>query len=208
MEILKLEDGLENAVARAREVLQAGGVIIYPTDTVYGLGCDAFSDVAVAKIYAIKGRDPHKPISCIVRDLDMAAEFGEVNDVARKLAEKFLPGPLTIILKKKEGVESGIARGTDAIGIRIPNNEFCLNLARSYGKPFTTTSANLSGVLTASTVEEILEQLGDKAKTIDLAVTGVALANTLPSTVVDVRVDVPTILRVGAIPRERIETSY
>lgn len=208
MEILKLEGGLQQAVSRARDELDADGVILYPTDTVYGLGADAFSDEAVEKIYAIKGRDPQNPISCVVADLETAAEFVEVNDVARKLAEKFLPGPLTMILKKKKEITGGIARGIDTIAIRIPRNEFCLTLARAYGRPFTTTSANLSGLPTGSTVDEILEQLGETSQLIDLSIDGGRLEDRKPSTIIDLATGLPSVLRTGVISEEEILRCY
>lgn len=134
------------APARAAQILASGGVILYPTDTLYGLGADALSDEAVAKIKRIKGRNEQKPIHAVVADMAMAERYAGVNNVARSLAQKFLPGPLTLILKKKEGIETGIARDMSTFGIRIPDNVFCLDLAREFGKPFTTTSANASGV--------------------------------------------------------------
>src|SRR5271156_4955489 len=102
METIHLSEApLEQAVSKAATVLRSGGVILYPTDTLYGLGADALSDEAVAKVYAIKGRDEGKPMHCVVADMQMAARYGEMNELANRLAEKFLPGPLTLILKKK-----------------------------------------------------------------------------------------------------------
>lgn len=187
------------AVAKAAEVLAKGGVILYPTDTLYGLGADALSDEAVAKVRQIKGRDEGKPIHAIISSLEMAIEYAEVNDSARKLAEKFLPGPLTLILKKKAGVETGIAKGIDTFGIRIPDNQFCLDVARAFGKPFTTTSANTSGEATGRSVLEILAQLGGRAQLIDLVIDAGELPERQPSTVADVSSGQIKILREGAI---------
>ena len=190
-------------VSDAITALRAGGVIIYPTDTLYGLGADALSDEAVAKIYSIKGRDERKPIHCIVADMEMAEKFAEVNDEARKLAKEFFPGSLTLILKKRKGIETGIAKGIDTIGIRIPNNEFCLSLAREFGKPVTTTSANIAGVKPEKSVGKIIAQLGKSADLVDLAIdAGDPPADgteRLPSTIVDVSSGKPIILREGAI---------
>ncbi len=185
---------------RAQVTGRAGGAVLYPTDTLYGLGADAFSDEAVARIYAIKGRDERKPIHAIVADLAMAETYAEVNDRARKLAEKFLPGPLTLILKKKPEFTSGIGTGMTTIGIRIPDNAFCLTLARTFGKPFTTTSANLAGAEPLRSVPDILDQLGEKAAAIDLAIDAGVLLESKPSTVVDVSTGDMKILREGAIP--------
>lgn len=198
METIRLENGFGEAVIKAAGVLRRGGVIMYPTDTLYGLGADAFSDAAVDKMYAIKGREPGKPTHCVVADLAMAGEYAEVNDAARALAEKFLPGALTLVLKKKAGVEGGIARGMDTIGIRIPNNEFCLELAKSFGKPYTAPSANPAGKEPELEFEKIIAQL--HGMDIALAVDAGPAPLTQPSTVVNVVSGRPSILREGAIP--------
>lgn len=203
MDIINLDQGVGRAAIRAAGVLRQGGVILYPTDTVYGLGADAFSDAAVDSIYRIKGREAQNPISCVVADLAMAEEYVEVNDIARKLAEKFLPGPLTMILNKRYGVRTGIARDIPTLGIRIPANEFCLELARTYDHPFTTTSANRAGEATHGSPGEILEQLGEAASEIALLVNG-GLVLGPPSTVVNLVSGHPSILREGAIPAAEI----
>jgi len=205
---------LRESVQKAANALLQGGVILYPTDTLYGLGADAFSDEAVDKVYEIKGRDEKKPTHCIVADTEMAEKYAEVTADARLLFERLLPGGLTIILKKKAGVEGGIARGIATIGIRIPKNEFCLQLARAFGKPFTATSANLAGREHERNVDSILEQLshssisrpteqsfGRVQKTrIDLIIDAGELPASPPSTVVDLSGEEPMILREGVIP--------
>jgi L-threonylcarbamoyladenylate synthase len=188
-----------DVVANAAAVLRAGGVIIFPTDTLYGLGADALSDAAVEKIYAIKGRDTGKPIHAIVSDMEMAERYAVVHDVARRLAKQFLPGSLTIILKKREGINMGITKGIDTIGIRIPKNNFCLALAREFDAPITATSANRAGAATGQDLPEIFEQLGDSAKHVDLAIDAGELPPSLPSTVIDLSGGLPNILREGAI---------
>lgn len=204
MEIRKLT--IENTVALARRatgVLKADGIILYPTDTLYGLGGNALSDIAVEKVYEIKGREERKPIHAVFADLDMAERCAHMNENARALAKAYLPGALTLILKKKKAVRSGIGRGgIETIGVRIPDNQFCLALAMEFGAPFTTTSANKSGEAPEHSVAEILEQLGDAASLIDLAIDGGALPAPLPlpSTVVDVSLSPPVIVREGAIP--------
>ena len=198
MDTINLDQGAGRAAIRAAGVLRQGGVLLYPTDTIYGLGADAFTDETVDAIYAIKGREAQNPISCVVADLAMAEKYVEVNDAARALAERFLPGPLTLILKKQPGTDRGIARGIPALGIRIPNNEFCLELARTYGRPFTTTSANLAGQPTLGEPGAIIEQLGDMAAGVTLVVnSGVVMGP--PSTVVNLVSGHPSVLREGAI---------
>lgn len=205
METVRLSAvGVEAAALRAAAVLRAGGIVLYPTDTLYGLGTDAFSDDAIAKIYTIKGRDERKPIHCIVADLAMAQMYGEFNETARRLVKEFFPGPLTIVVEKKQGLESGIARDIETIGIRIPDNEFCIALAREFDKPYTTTSANISGLKSPSTIKAIVEQLGASAEQIDLIIDAGTLPPGAPSTVVGVSGTDVVILREGAIPAGEI----
>ncbi len=200
METVRLSAvGVEAAARSAAAVLRAGGVVLYPTDTLYGLGADALSDEAIAKLYSIKERDGSKPIHCIVADLAMAQMYGEFNETARCLVKEFFPGPLTIVVEKKQGLESGIARDIETIGIRIPDNEFCIALACEFGKPYTTTSANVSGLISPSTIKAIVEQLGASAEHIDLAIDAGALPPSAPSTVVGVSGTDVVILREGAI---------
>ena len=206
MEILKLSGNEGAASIRAAGVLRAGGVILYPTDTLYGLGADAFSDTAVDKIYEIKSREPKKPTHAICSDMQMVGEYAEINPAAQKLADTFFPGALTLILKKKSHVQDGIARNMQTVGVRIPDNSFCIEVARSLGKPFTATSANLSGAAVVFSVQEILEQLDRSADLIDLVIDAGPLPMRPPSTVVSLVGDAPAFLRVGAIPRSEIES--
>jgi len=209
MEVIRLNgENINECAAQAAGVLHAGGIVLYPTDTVYGLGSDAFSDTAVAKVYDIKKRDGKKPMHCVVGDLTMAERYVELNERARALAEKFFPGALTLILKKKEGNDSGIAAGMTTIGIRIPNNAFCSALAREFGRPYTTTSANVSGAPAARRIDEILAQIGADAQKIDLIVDAGELPESKPSTVVDLSGAEPRILREGAISVAEIRAFF
>lgn len=206
METIRLTTENEQECARrAAEVLRAGGVVIYPTDTLYGLGADAFSDEAVEKIYRIKARDESRPVHCVVTDIEMASQYAEINETARKLAEKFFPGPLTIVVEKKSEVQEGIARHARAVGFRIPKNDFCGALARELGKPYTTTSANVSGKPTMSTVSKILEQFGRAGNEVDLVIDAGELPKSFASTVVRVLGSEIRILREGAIPSREIK---
>lgn len=198
MDVTSLTEGAGKCAIRASSVLRRGGILVYPTDTLYGIGVDAFSDAAVDRLYAIKGREPGKPTHCIVADLAMAEDYGEVNDAARKLAAKFLPGALTLILKKKSHITTGIGRSIDTIGIRIPDNEFCLELARTFGKPVTTPSANRTGSGPYLSPEDIIADLGENS--IDLFVNSGVLTQSQPSTVVNLVSGFPSVLREGAIP--------
>lgn len=203
MEIMRLSEvGTETAAEKAATVLRAGGIVLYPTDTLYGLGADALSDEAVTKVQKIKGRDEGKPIHAIVADLAMAKRYAVLNENALALA--FWPGPLTLILEKKPDVRTGIGRGLDTFGVRVPNHPFCLALARGFGKPYTGTSANKSGEESKRTVGEIVAQLGNTADSIDLVIDAGELPPSLPSTIVDVHTGTRHILRTGAIKEAEI----
>ena len=200
METIRLGDvGIAAAALRAAASLRAGGVVLYPTDTLYGLGADALSDEAVAKVKRIKRRDERKPIHTIVADMKMVERYAVMNKTARLLAKHLWPGPLTLILEKKASVHSGIARGLETFGVRIPDNEFCLALAREFGKPYTGTSANKSGYTPMRSIADILAQLGDAACEIGIVVDAGDLPSSAPSSVIDVRTNNPVILREGAI---------
>ncbi len=200
MEIVSLfEAGAASAAVRAAAVLRMGGVVLFPTDTLYGLGADALSDEAVAKIFSIKGRDEGKPIHALVSGLEMAAEYGEVSDEVRLLASRLPQGQVTFIVNKKAGFDTGIMRDLSTFGFRIPDNGFCLAFVRVYGKPVTATSANRSGEKPRRSADEILEQLGDAARHVDLVVDAGELPERQPSTVVDLSGVRPVILREGAV---------
>jgi L-threonylcarbamoyladenylate synthase len=208
MEIVNLiQVGSGLATIKAATVLRSGGVILYPTDTLYGLGADAFSDAAVDKVYAIKGRNARNPMHAIFSDLAMVEEYAELSDTARKLAEKFLPGALTLVLKKKKGFTGGIARKMETIGVRIPDDAFCIGTAKAFGKPFTATSANLAQNPVLLSVEEILSQLGSAAKEIDLVIDSGMLPLRPPSTIVSLANGALEFLRIGAIPKSEIESA-
>lgn len=198
MEVISLTEGVEICALRAAGVLRQGGVVVYPTDTLYGIGVDATSDAAVDRLYALKGREPGKPTHCIVADIVMAREYAEIEENAALLVEKFLPGALTLILKKNPEFTMGIGRDMETIGMRIPNNEFCLALARAFGKPVTTPSANKAGVAPTTVPANIIEQLGEAE--IDLFIDAGTLPPSLPSTIVNVVSGHASIIREGAIP--------
>lgn len=202
MQTIPLTD--PQAVAKAAEILRSGGVILYPTDTLYGLGADALSDEAVAKVKEIKGRDAVKPIHAIVADVEMANQYVEFGEKGFALACAYMPGPLSLILKKRAGVDTGIGRDMDTFCIRIPDNQFCIELARAFGKPYTTTSANRAGEATGRSVPAILDQLGEKAGMIDLVIDAGELPERKPSTIVNVSRGEVTVEREGAISATEI----
>lgn len=200
---LSSENGSEIA-QNAAQILAVGGVVLFPTDTLYGLGADAFSNEAVDKIYAIKGRDEGKPIHALVSDLKMAAQYAEITPDVRLAVERLPKGKVTFICKKKPGHESGICRGLDTFGFRIPDNEFCVEMMRAFGKPITATSANVAGEEPQRSIEAILAQfehsnIPQNVGMINVVVDGGELPMSAPSTVISFAGDLPKILRVGAV---------
>jgi L-threonylcarbamoyladenylate synthase len=210
VEILKLSQlGLEAAARSAASAMRSGGIILYPTDTLYGLGVNAFSDAAVDALYALKGRDTKKPIHAVFADSAMVERYAHIDERARLLIKNFLPGPLTLVLPKKESVEGGIARGMGTVGIRIPKNDFCLALAREFGVPYTATSANKANEPTMASVDDILKNIGAAAKDLALVIDAGELSSAgalpQPSTVVDLSGGEMRILRSGVLSTSEIE---
>ncbi len=181
-------------------------ITLYPTDTLYGLGVDATSQEAVARLIALKGRPDGKPISVVVSDMDMLREYAHVTPLAKRLASKFLPGKLTLVLEAlPEKFAPGIVAPDGSVGFRIPAHPAPRELVLRYGKPLTATSANVSGMLTESTVQKILGQFGEQASWVGEIIDGGELAHSPASTVVDARGTSPVIIREGAITTSTIK---
>jgi L-threonylcarbamoyladenylate synthase len=188
---------------KAIRVLKSGGVIIYPTETVYGLGADATNRNAVNKVFEIKKRDKFKPMLIAVSSIEMAKRYVWWNKYADVLAKKYLPGPLSLILSVKgEAIDENVYQGGIKVGIRIPNNEFVLKLISSFNRPITSTSANVSGEKPPIKVEEIDEEVKRK---VDLVIDKGETEVKKPSTVVDVSSYPPRLIREGAIKFEEIK---
>lgn len=126
-------------------ILMHDGLIVYPTDTLYGLGGDALSDEAILKLFEAKGREFHKPVSIAVSDIDMIDAVARVDEIAEEFIEAFLPGPVTIVLPARNILPSMLTAGTKKIGIRYPDHEVALDIISRFDSPITATSANLSG---------------------------------------------------------------
>lgn len=189
----------EELAAEAVSVLKSGGVVLFPTDTLYCLGVDALSDAAVDAVYRIKGRDMGKPMHALVSSVEMAGRYGEIDDRAREILDSAPPGKVSLIVPQNQGIEkSGILRGIDTFGFRIPEHPFCETLLDAFGGPITATSANMAGGEPAQDLGSILAQLGSAVLLIDLTVDGGALPPSEPSTVVSVVGGEMRVLRAGA----------
>ena len=193
---IKLEEERRQGLNEAAEIIKRGGVIAFPTDTVYGIASSAFNENAIERIYAIKERDHAKSIPILLGDISQAPIVAKEFSVeARQLADRFWPGGLTIIVGKNEKLPKNISV-YDTIGIRIPDYPFVRELIRKTG-PLAVTSANHSGDPSAVQVDDFLSVLGDK---LDLVIDGGKTTGGVSSTVVDCSGDKIKLLRAGAIP--------
>lgn len=193
---------IDRKIKEAAEIIKNGGLVIYPTETVYGLAADAFNRIAILKVFGAKRRPLDNPLSVAVKDLEQADELSYTNRYARKLAKAFLPGPLTIILKKKALLPKELTAGLDKIGIRIPDHPVALRLIELAG-PITATSANISDQPAPKTAKGAKKQLGER---VNFVLDAGKCKIGQPSTVVDLSVDGEfKILREGSISKEQIE---
>ncbi|MCX6038754.1 MAG: L-threonylcarbamoyladenylate synthase [Chloroflexi bacterium] len=197
-EVLSAQNPL--ALPRALEILQLGGLVAFPTDTVYGVGALAFDGAAVESIYAAKDRPVEKAIPVLIGDADdLAKVSAEVPEIALKLAARFWPGPLTLVMPKHPKLPEAVS-AAPTVGVRIPDHPVARALLRLAG-PMAVTSANLSGQPSPSTAQEVFAQLGGR---IALILDGGKTPGGVPSTVVDCIGVEPQVLRAGAIPKSEI----
>jgi L-threonylcarbamoyladenylate synthase len=198
--------GIDEAVLeRAVCCLREGGLVAFPTDTLYGLGAVASDDGAVKRLFAAKRRPPDNPLPILIaapEDVDAIA--AEVPPAARRLMEAFWPGGLTLVLRRHSGFRSLALAGGDTVAVRVPAHPVALELLRRLGEPLTGTSANLSGLPGPKTAQEVRRQLGDR---VDLIVDGGPCPAGVESTVVDCTVDPPRVLRHGAVAATRVATA-
>ena len=191
-------------IERAAAILREGGLVAFPTETVYGLGADATSAGAIAGIYAAKERPRFNPLIAHVASLEAAEAQGRFDGDARRLAQAFWPGPLTLVLPvAQNGTVSDLARaGLDTVGLRVPNHVVAFELLRQVGRPVAAPSANRSGWVSATDPEHVI---GDLDGRIDAVVDGGSTSVGLESTIVACLGGMPRLLRPGGVPREAIE---
>ncbi len=200
-QILSADD--PRAIPRALEILRAGGLVAFPTDTVYGLGCLAFDQAAIESIYLAKDRPPEKAIPILIADADGLDRVArDLPDLARRLASRFWPGPLTLVLPKRADLPAAVS-ATPAVGVRVPDHDAARALLRAAG-PMAVTSANLSGRESPRRVSEVIAQLDGR---IPLVLDGGETRGGVPSTVVDVTGAEPVILREGPVTLEQIKST-
>ncbi len=199
----KLSLNIQEQIEKGISILSQGGVIAYPTDTVYGLGAGIGFPKAIERIYEVKERPLNMPLPMLVADTSQITELAEsVSPLARLLIRTFLPGALTLVLPASASVPDIIIAGGETVAVRIPAHPVPVALIRGLGTPIIGTSANLSGQPSALTADEVYRQLGDK---IDFIIDGGQCPGGKESTIVDITGEKPVILREGAVPSAEIE---
>jgi L-threonylcarbamoyladenylate synthase len=196
-----MERGID--IAQAADVLRAGGLVAFPTETVYGLGADASRDDAAAKIFAVKGRPlGHPLIVHLAPEAKLEDWAAEVPDTAKKLVAAAWPGPLTIILKRGPRVAAATTGGADTVGLRVPAHPMAQALLRAFGGGIAAPSANRFGAVSPTTADHVVEDLGAN---VDYVLDGGPCDVGVESTIVDLSGARPVLLRPGGLPRETIE---
>ena len=184
------------------DYLGSGKLLIYPTETIYGIGCDAFNETAVGRIYEIKQRPENKPLILLVRDVNMLMELvAEIPLVAQQLMTAFWPGPLTMIFRAKPGISGLLTGGTGRIGVRQSPHPLVTSIFQGYGHPLVSTSANISNSAPAAVIKDIPTFITEK---VDLIIDAGNIGST-PSTVIDVMDSGIVYRREGAIKKTSIE---
>ena len=183
----------------AAKLILKGEVVVCPTDTGYAFSANALDIRAVTRVFQLKGRAYSNPIHIAVRTIEDAEEYAYVNEAARYLAGHYLPGALTIVLKKKDIIPSMLVAGLNTVGIRIPANAVILKLAEMTGKPLTTTSANISGKPGTYAVEEVTAQLGENIDHVAMYLDQGPIKMRELSTIVDLNASPPQLIRQGKI---------
>ena len=187
----------------AGQIIRNGGLVLFPTETVYGLGANGLDAEAVKKIYVAKGRRSDNPLILHISDIEMLGKIAkDISDIEFKLMNAFWPGPFTIILNKTDLVPSVVAGGLDTVGVRMPSNEIARNLIKFADVPIAAPSANISGRPSGTNVKDIYQELGDR---VDYIIDGGDCNIGVESTVVRVIDGVPHILRPGKITAEEIQ---
>jgi len=198
---VQFKKGIDEKIKKAAEIIKSGGVVAFPTETVYGLGANAYDEQAVKKIFELKGRPQDNPLIVhISKKQDVYIVAREIPEKAKVLIREFWPGPLTLVLPKNPSIPDIVTAGLDTVAVRMPDHPIALKLIRLSGVPIAAPSANISGKPSATQPEHIKKYFGEKVFLIEGKV-----KIGIESTVLDLTEDVPKILRPGAITKEMIE---
>jgi L-threonylcarbamoyladenylate synthase len=199
----KLSSSIQQQIEQGIAILKQGGIVAFPTDTVYGLGAGISIAYAVARVYRVKERPRSMALPLLLADKSQISEVAQlVPPIAWLLADKFLPGALTMVLFKSESVPDIITGGGSTVAVRIPAHPIPVALARGLRTPIVGTSANLNGKPSSLTADEVYTQLGDR---VDLIIDGGRCPGGKESTIIDLTGETPLILREGAISREELK---
>ncbi|MBI5475420.1 MAG: threonylcarbamoyl-AMP synthase [Ignavibacteriales bacterium] len=202
--IITLDENIniDSVVQKAAEYIMRGEIILYPTDTIYGLGCNAFNANAVEKLFRIKERSPTNPALMLISGIEMLEKIVQPpTSIAKKIIEKFWPGPLTLLFTPIDRMSDLLVSDKSKIGVRMPANKFCRNLSNKCNAPIVSTSANISGMETSGKMSDLIKLFDDK---VELIVDNGDALNSQPSTIVDLTGDQLRIIREGAIPVSEI----
>jgi L-threonylcarbamoyladenylate synthase len=188
---------VKKEVRRAAQILRAGGLVAFPTETVYGLGADASSEKAMARLYQVKGRPADHPVIVHFESMERALAWArDVPPEARILGERFWPGPLTLILKRSELAKDFVTGGQPSVGVRVPSHPIAQDLLKEFGRPIAAPSANRFGRVSPTTAAHVREDLGSD---VDLVLEGGPSDVGIESTIVDLSSGAPVVLRPGKI---------
>lgn len=189
-------------IKEAAQIIRDGGLVIFPTETVYGLACDAFNETAIKKVFEAKGRNDSKPLPVMIPSIDnIKSAAAKLNENSLKLGNRYWPGPLTMVVEKNPNIPLIATAGLNCVGVRVPKNKIALALLSELGSPIIATSANLSDSQPPSNAEDAIKQLGNK---VDLVLDGGTCGSGVASTVLDLTVMPAKILRQGFITKEMI----
>lgn len=184
-------------------MLRSGGLVAFPTETVYGLGADASNDAAVARVFSVKGRPTDHPLIVHLANAEQLDDWAaEVTPTARLLADAFWPGPLTLLVERLASVSLAVTGGRSTVGLRVPDHTVALELLRAFGGGIAAPSANRFGRVSPTTAAHVVADLGDD---VDLVLDGGACRVGVESTIVDLTAEVPVVLRTGGISIDRLE---
>lgn len=203
VKILSLEDGGEIALKRAADIINSGGLVVFPTETVYGLGADATNSEAAKKIYAAKGRPSDNPLIIHISKPDDAEKYAYTSELYYKLAERFMPGPITLILKAKDSIPPETRGGLETVAVRCPEHKIANELIRLAGVPIAAPSANISGSPSPTSAAHVIDDMNGR---VDMIIDGGEAEFGLESTILKIdQNDVITLLRPGRITKSEIE---
>ena len=193
----------ESKLKEVAKCIRDGGIVVFPTETVYGIGVNGLNEKAIENLYNVKQRPKGKPINLLVNGIKMIEDVANgISEIERKIIETFCPGPITIILNKKSIVPNSVTAGGNTVGVRIPANQIAISLINYANCPIATPSANISGKPSGTNIQMIMNDFKDN---VDFYIDGGESRLGKPSTIVQIIDEIPHILRQGSITKEEIE---